>query len=213
MAEPFHQGGVRGFLHRPESGSFENTVVLAHGAGSNANAPILIKACEAFSAAGFACLRIDLPFRQARPSGPPHPSFAAKDQAGIAEAIGAMRELGAKRIVAGGHSYGGRQASMLVAAQPELADLLLLFSYPLHPPDKPEALRVSHFLTIRVPAVFVHGDKDPFGRIWEMEAALKTLPVSPKLLEMAGGGHDLRRLDWPRVVESVRSSLGLSHIL
>lgn len=206
MAETFQQGGIRGFLHRPDSGSFQNSVVLAHGAGSNANAPILIKACEALSAAGFACLRIDLPFRQARPSGPPHPSFAAKDQAGIAEAILAMRQLGASRVVAGGHSYGGRQASMLVAAQPEIADLLLLFSYPLHPSDKPEALRVSHFVTIQVPAIFVHGTKDPFGTIWEMEVALKALPVSPELLEMAGCGHDLRRVDWPRVVETVTFS-------
>jgi uncharacterized protein len=210
MAEAFQQGGVRGFLHRPESGSMADAVVLAHGAGSNANAPILIKACEALSAAGFACLRIDLPFRQARPGGPPHPSFAARDQAGIAEAVAVMRELGAKRIVLGGHSYGGRQASMLAAARPELADLLLLFSYPLHPPDKPEALRTSHFSPLRVPAIFVHGTQDPFGSIAEMGLALKNLPLPPTLLEIAKGGHDLRRVDWELVCGEVRSRLGSS---
>ena len=68
-------------------------------------------------------------------------------------------------VIAGGHSYGGRQTSMVVAENPALVDMLTLFSYPLHPPGKPERLRTEHFGSITSPTVFTHGTADPFGRI------------------------------------------------
>ncbi len=91
----------------------------------------------------------------------------------------------------GGHSYGGRQATMLAAEEPEVADALLLLSYPLHPPEKPEQLRTAHFPQLQTPALFVHGTKDPFGTIEEMQAALKLIPAATQLMVAEKAGHAL----------------------
>jgi predicted alpha/beta-hydrolase family hydrolase len=196
---------VRGFVHRPEHGG-ESGLVLAHGAGSNSNSSLLVTMAEAFAGAGFVVLRCDLPFRQKRPHGPPGPGDAARDRGGLRNAVAALRSMGCGRVFLGGHSYGGRQATMLCAAEPDLVPGLLLLSYPLHPPRKPEQLRVQHLPDLRVPALFVHGTRDPFGSIEEMEAALKMISARTRLLIVDGAGHDLQgkgkavRGDLPGVV-------------
>jgi uncharacterized protein len=181
---------VRGFLHRPD-GSAGSGLVLAHGAGSNSNSSLLITVAAAFAGAGFTVLRCDLPFRQNRPFGPPRPGDAERDRDGLRNAVAVLRKMGCARIFLGGHSYGGRQATMVCASEPELANGLLLLSYPLHPPRKPEQLRVQHLPELRVPSLFVHGTRDPFGSVDEMEAALKLIPAETELLKVDGAGHDL----------------------
>ena len=182
--------------------------MLTHGAGANCNAPVLLAAAGAFQAAGVTVLRCDLPFRQKRRAGPPHPSGAADDREGLRLAVAALREIVAGAVYLGGHSYGGRQASMLAAEQPDAAQALLLLSYPLHPPSKPEQLRIAHFPKLRMPATFVHGSADPFGSIAEMERALASIPAKPRLIVAEGAGHDLKRgrLDFAPIVKSVRAS-------
>ena len=167
--------------------------MLTHGAGGNCRAPLLIAAGEAFSNAGLAVLRCDLPFRQRRPSGPPSPAGAAADRAGLKAAVAAVRGIVSGSVSLGGQSYGGRQATLLAAEEPELVAALLLFSYPLHPPGKPERLRTEHFPRLRVPALFVQGTTDPFGTIDEMRAAIAIIPSATSLLPIDGAGHDLRR--------------------
>jgi predicted alpha/beta-hydrolase family hydrolase len=76
-------------------------------------------------------------------------------------------------------------------AEPDQIPGLLLMSYPLHPPRKPAQLRTQHFFDLRTPALFVHGTRDPFGSIAEMEPALKLIPARTKLLTVEGAGHDL----------------------
>lgn len=181
---------VRGYLHHPERGSGSG-LVLAHGAGSNSNSSLLIALAGAFAGTGFTVLRCDLPFRQNRPYGPPRPGEAERDREGLRNAVAALRKLGCGRMFLGGHSYGGRQATMLCAGEPELVAGLLLLSYPLHPPRKPEQLRVQHLPELRVPALFVHGTRDPFGSIEEMELALRMIPAKTELLRVEGAGHDL----------------------
>ncbi len=181
---------VRGFLHRPEHGA-GNGLVLAHGAGSNSGSSLLITLAGAFAAAGFDVLRCDLPFRQNRPYGPPRPGDAERDRDGLRNAVAALRKLGCERMFLGGHSYGGRQATMLCAGEPDLVAGLLLLSYPLHPPRKPAQLRVQHLPELQVPALFVHGTRDPFGSVEEMEAAVKMIPAKTKLFTVHGAGHDL----------------------
>ncbi len=205
---------VRGFLHSP-AGAAANAIVLTHGAGSNAQAPILIALAECFCANGFAALRCDLPYRQSRPYGPPGPGDAARDRAGLKSAATALREMGAAQIFLGGHSYGGRQASMLCAEAPDLAAALLLLSYPLHPPRKPEQLRTQHFTNLRTPTLFVSGTKDPFGSIPEIEQALKSIPGQTQLMVVEDAGHDLgfkgkvRREDLPAaILKAFREFLG-----
>jgi predicted alpha/beta-hydrolase family hydrolase len=180
---------VRGFLHRPDSP--QNGFVLTHGAGSNSRAPLLIALAETLASAGFVVLRCDLPYRQARPYGPPRPGDAVRDRQGLTNAVGVVKKLAPGRVFLGGHSYGGRQASMLCAEQPELVEGLLLCSYPLHPPGKPDRLRTQHLPALQVPVLFVHGTRDPFGTIEELEAARKLIPAKTALLRVDGAGHDL----------------------
>jgi hypothetical protein len=181
---------VRGFLHVPESANGDG-LVLTHGAGSNAQAPLLAALAQTFCDAGFAVLRCDLPYRQSRPYGPPGPGDAARDRAGLRNAIATLKKVARERIFLGGHSYGGRQASMLCAEAPDLAAALLLLSYPLHPPRKPEQLRTQHFTDLRTPTLFVQGTRDPFGSIAEIEQAIKSIPGKTKLMPVEGAGHDL----------------------
>ena len=82
---------------------------------------------------------------------------------------------------------------MLAAEQPSEADALLLLSYPLHPPGKPESLRTDHFPHLRTPALFVSGTKDPFGTPEELRAALTLIPSRHELVLVNGAGHDLKR--------------------
>src|SRR5262245_54018063 len=179
-------------LHRPERPNGD-AIVLTHGASSNANAPLLVQLATAFAEAGFLTLRYDLPFRIARPHGPPNSSGAERDREGVRQAIAEIRREISGRIFAGGHSYGGRQTAMAAAETPGLADGLLLLSYPLHPPGKPEQKRTAYFPELRINALFVHGTKDPFGSIEELREAMTLLPARTDLLAIEGAGHDLKR--------------------
>jgi predicted alpha/beta-hydrolase family hydrolase len=102
-----------------------------------------------------------------------------------------MHRLDAGRVFLGGHSYGGRQASMLAAADPHLVECLLLLSYPLHPPMKPEELRTGHFPKLQSPALFVLGLRDGFSTIDEMESALRLIPAQTGILPVPDAGHEL----------------------
>jgi len=66
-----------------------------------------------------------------------------------------------------------------------------LLSYPLHPPRKPEQQRTQHLPDLRTPTLFVHGTRDPFGSIEELQRAIKMIPARTKLLPIEGAGHDL----------------------
>jgi len=181
---------VRGFLHRPPSDA-GTTLVLTHGAGGNANSALLIAIAELFAAHGFNVLRCDLPFRQTRPYGPPRPGDAARDRDGLRNALAAVRKLAPDRVFLGGQSYGGRQATMLCAESPDLADGLLLLSYPLHAPGKPDQPRIQHLPKLQLPCLFVHGTRDPFGSSEEIQSALKLIPSRTELIPVESAGHDL----------------------
>jgi hypothetical protein len=80
---------------------------------------------------------------------------------------------------------------MLCAEDPALVSALLLLSYPLHPPRKPEQQRTQHLPDLHTPTLFVEGTRDPFGSIAEIERALKMIPAKTKLMAIDGAGHDL----------------------
>jgi len=185
-AEP----AVHGFLHEPAQFNGD-ALVLTHGAGANCQSKLLIALADAFSGTGYSVLRFNLPFRQSRPHGPPFPAMAARDRQGLRRAVEVLRSRTPGRIFLGGHSYGGRQGSMLAAEQPQLVAGLLLLSYPLHPPRKPAELRTAHFPQLKMPSLFVHGGRDPFGSHDEIKAALALIPAQTMLLEIEGAGHEL----------------------
>jgi predicted alpha/beta-hydrolase family hydrolase len=194
MPEPFADDAVhpavKGFIHRPQSPSGAG-LVITHGAGGNAQSPLLIALADVFVRSGFAVLRCDLAFRQRKPYGPPSPSDAEHDRQGLKNAAAALRKIASGKIYLGGQSYGGRQASMLCAAEPGVADGLLLLSYPLHPPGKPEQLRTQHLSSLNTPVLFIQGTRDPFGSILEITQAMKLIPAKNALLPVDGAGHDL----------------------
>ena len=181
---------VRGFLHTPQQPNGD-ALVLTHGAGANCQSKLLTAAANAFADAGYLVLRCDLPFRQSRPHGPPFPNMAARDREGLRRAVETVRSKTAGRVFLGGHSYGGRQATILATEQPQLAAGLLLLSYPLHPPRKPTELRTAHFPQLNTPALFVHGSRDPFGSHEELRDALTLIPAQKLLVEVESAGHDL----------------------
>jgi predicted alpha/beta-hydrolase family hydrolase len=181
---------VRGYLHR-STVSGADGLILTHGAGANCQSPLLIALAEAFCTAGLNVLRCDLPFRQSRPHGPPPRGSSERDREGLRAAVASMRQLAAGRVFLGGHSYGGRQASILAAGEPELVESLLLLSYPLHPPKEPTRLRTEHLPSLQVPGLFVHGTRDGFGTTSEMECALALVPARTELLPVEGAGHEL----------------------
>jgi predicted alpha/beta-hydrolase family hydrolase len=183
---------VRGVLHRA-GGSSGDFLVLTHGASGNANAALLVGLAQEFAASRISVLRCDLPYRQRRPHGPPSPATAKDDQKGLRRAVGLMRDQFAGRAFLGGSSYGGRQASLLVASHPGLVDGLLLLSYPLHPPGKPAQLRTAHFQELQTPSLFVSGTKDVFGTIAELEAAIKLIPARTELVKIDGASHGLSK--------------------
>jgi predicted alpha/beta-hydrolase family hydrolase len=110
------------------------------------------------------------------------------------------------RTFAGGHSYGGRQASLALADDPGLAGALLLLSYPLHPPRRRAARRTAHLPALRAPTLFVHGTRDPFGTVAELETARALIPARTALMTLQSG-HDLREArghsGWPALASRI----------
>src|SRR5260370_39236275 len=119
ISDTSSQPAVRGFLHVPDRANGDG-LVLTHGAGANCPSKLLVSLAGAFAEAGFTVLRRDLPFRQQRPHGPPSPGNAATDREGLRRAIQVLRPPVSGRVYVGGHSYGGRQATMLFAENRDL---------------------------------------------------------------------------------------------
>lgn len=180
---------IAGVAHEPDAAP-AGVVVLTHGAGGNRESPLLIRVCDEWARRGWLAVRYNLPYRRRRPKGPPSGS-ATTDQAGVAEAVAVARTLADGPVIAGGHSYGGRMTSMVVADGTADVDVLTLFSYPLHPPGKPERMRTEHLPRITSPTVFTHGTSDPFGGIDELAAAAKLVAARTEIVEVTGARHDL----------------------
>ncbi|MDH6243889.1 alpha/beta family hydrolase [Mycobacterium sp. OTB74] len=187
---------IAGVAHQPD-GKPTGAVLLTHGAGGNRDSPLLIRICDEWARNGWLAIRYNLPYRRRRPKGPPSGS-AASDQQGIIDAIELARTLTDGPVIAGGHSYGGRMTSMVAADGADLA-VLTLFSYPLHPPGKPERARTAHLSAITSPTVFTHGTADPFGTIDELRAAAALIDGPAEIVEITGARHDLnsKTLDVP----------------
>ncbi|WP_197383494.1 alpha/beta hydrolase family protein [Mycolicibacterium mengxianglii] len=200
---------IAGVAHEPD-GTANGAVMLTHGAGGSRDAPLLIRLCDEWARRGWLAIRYNLPYRRRRPKGPPSGS-AATDQAGIVEAIEFAHTLTDGPVLAGGHSYGGRMTSMVVAAGSVELAVLTLFSYPLHPPGKPERARTEHLPDIAVPTVFTHGTADPFGSIDELRAAASLVGGPAEIVEITGARHDLgsKTLDVPTL--AVDAALRVMH--
>lgn len=165
------------------------TFIYAPGAGSNIHDPFGAHAARALASLGVTTVRFQFPYMEAGRKSPDRPAVLEATWRAV---IDASRDT-KTRLVVGGRSMGGRIASMVVA-EDGTADALALFAYPLHPPGKAEQLRVAHFASIRVPALFVSGTNDAFGSPDELRAATKQVKRSKvHLLEGADHGFAARK--------------------
>jgi uncharacterized protein len=169
-------------------------LILTPGAGASADHGALVAVDEAVAERGIAVQRVDFPYRLAGRKAPDRPPVLV---ATVVEATGGLATrlgVATTRIAVGGRSMGGRMCSMAVAEGLAVAALVLI-SYPLHPPGKPDKLRTEHFSSLEVPCLFVSGTKDSFGTPGELESATGAIrgPVTHVWIE--GGDHGLRRKD------------------
>jgi uncharacterized protein len=184
-------------------------LLLAPGAGGSADHPVFTALEQRLEPAGLAVERHDFAHRRAGRRSVPKAEAVVGEIVEATEALAARCGVGAEHIVVGGRSYGGRVASMAVAGGMAAAGLVLL-SYPLHPPGRPDQSRTAHFGAIAVPVLYVAGDRDPFGRPTEAAPHLQALggPVTTVWIE--GGTHDPRHKGREgAVVDAVAGWLGL----
>jgi len=138
--------------------------------------------------------RADFPYRIAGRKAPDRAPVLLDAVRAEVAALVASAHIRANRLVLGGRSMGGRMCSMAVAAGLPAAGLVLI-SYPLHPPGKPDTLRTEHLPSLAVPCLFVQGTKDPFGTPDELMAATAMIPGPVTHVWIDNGRHDLARAD------------------
>ena len=171
------------------------TLLLYPGAGSGRDHSSLV-AVEASLGSRASVERFDFPYRR---EGRRAPDRAPKLMAAIRDDLSTVRRRRGP-VVMGGRSMGGRMTSMVAAdvdgggPVARLAGLVLI-CYPLHPPGKPERLRVEHLVDLTVPCLFVSGTRDPFGTPAELTEWTATIPAPVEHVWIEGGRHDLRGAD------------------
>ncbi len=145
--------------------------------------------------------RVDFPYRRAGRKAPDRAPVLIDCIREEAAVLAAQARVRPDQVVLGGRSMGGRMCSMAVAEGLAAAGLVLL-SYPLHPPGRPDKLRTEHLPALRVPCLFVGGTRDPFGSPGEIEAAAAAIPGPVTTVWLEGAGHDPRGKD-PAIAEAV----------
>ncbi|HUY64569.1 MAG TPA: alpha/beta family hydrolase [Acidimicrobiales bacterium] len=175
--------------HAPVAG-----LVLAPGASAGRDQPALVSIDAAVAEAGITSIRIDFPYRLAGRRAPDRPPILMATIRDAAAELAAATGAPPGRIALGGRSMGGRMCSMAVAEGLPAAALVLV-SYPLHPPGKPDRLRTEHFPALSVPCLFVSGTRDAFGTVGELMTATKAILGAVTHVWIEGGDHGLRGKD------------------
>jgi predicted alpha/beta-hydrolase family hydrolase len=175
---------VSGLLHVPAKPS-GSALILAHGAGTDMTAPLLVAVAEGLAARGVTVLRFNFLYKEL---GKKAPDAMPKLELVYRTAIEAMRAEKPKRLFVGGKSMGGRVASML-AAKDVTCDGLVFLGYPLHPAGKPEKLRAAHLAKIKAPLLFVSGTRDPLCDLTLLRPVLAPLGDRASLHLVDGGEH------------------------
>ena len=178
-------------------------MLLAPGAGADRDHHTLLALED-----GLAPLpvgRMDFPYRKAGKRAPDRAPVAVAAVVEEAEALVAAAGVDPAQLVLGGRSFGGRMCSMAVAEGLPAAGLVLI-SYPLHPPGKPDRLRIEHLPQLTVPCLFVSGTRDPFGTPAELEAHTAAIPGPVTHVWVDGKGHDLKNQD-AAIVDAVQEWL------
>lgn len=192
---PVAKGGVTDVTARiyPAAGAARPSLILGHGAGAGQDSPFMVSFATSLAERGIETVTFNFPYmEQGRRAG---------DRPEVLEACwlrvaGAVRTaVGSRPLFAGGKSMGGRMASR-IAARPEAAALglhgLVFLGYPLHPPNRPGQLRVDHWPALKLPALFVQGERDAFGTPDELREHLPKYAGRADLLVVEGADHSLK---------------------
>jgi uncharacterized protein len=179
-------GDVSALLLRPDDARM--LYVLAHGAGAGMRHPFLGRMAEALALNGVATLRYQFPYMERKARRPDLPAVAtATVRAAVALAQRLAPEL---PLIAGGKSFGGRMTSTAQAAEPLPGVRGLAFlGFPLHPPGKPAVTRGEHLDAVRVPMLFLQGDRDEFAEPLLLRQVLRNLGARATLHLVNGGDH------------------------
>jgi predicted alpha/beta-hydrolase family hydrolase len=190
---PAPGGLVAAAVDKPADGPLRVPVLLSHGAGGDAFGSGLAALGRGLAELGHETVRFNLPYREAGRSAPPPaersvPGYrAAYEDARTKAAPG----WGSRPWAVGGKSYGGRVASMAVAGGLDAAGLVF-YGYPLHPPGRPESLRVDHWPSITVPCLFLEGTEDPFCNLVLLDKHIGSLGGPATVHVVQGGDHSLK---------------------
>ncbi|MGI8685202.1 MAG: alpha/beta hydrolase family protein [Acidimicrobiales bacterium] len=169
-------------------------LLLAPGASAGRDQPALVAIDEAATGAGIAVERMDFPYRLAGRKAPDKAPVLVAAVRDSAAALAEHHGVAPDGIAMGGRSMGGRICSM-AAAEGLTCLALVLVSYPLHPPGRPDKLRVDHFPALTMPCLFVSGTRDAFATPAELEAHTAAIPGPVTHVWLEGGDHGLRRRD------------------
>ena len=164
-------------------------LVLAHGAGAGQQHPFMTTTAKGFASRGIDVVTFDFPYMRERRKVPDRAPVLEK---AFQEVVAAAREWSSARtLFIGGKSMGGRMATHLGAARLGGLSGIVVFGYPLHPPGKPQQLRVEHLPSIAVPVLIVQGERDTFGTPEELRSVLASMKVSIELQIVPRGDHSL----------------------
>jgi predicted alpha/beta-hydrolase family hydrolase len=171
-------------------------VLLAPGAGADMHAAALTVAADALADARIPSLRFDFPYRKAGRRSPDRPPVLLAAAREAASDLATRARVPLDRLVLGGRSMGGRICSMVAAdeADPVPALGLTLLGYPLHPPGKPDQLRVEHFPRLTMPVLFVSGTRDAFATPDELKRHAKKVKGAVSYSWIETGDHGFKPL-------------------
>ena len=184
-------GEVSGLLVRPPDARL--LYVLAHGAGAGMRHPFLEAVARALAEQKIATVRYQFPYMEQRARRPDPPAVAAATvRAAVAEAARVAPGL---PLIAGGKSFGGRMTSTAQAETPLPGVRGLVFlGFPLHPPGRPADKRAEHLAQVRIPMLFLQGDRDEFADLKLLGPVIKRLGERATLHSVAGGDHSFHVL-------------------
>ena len=172
--------------------AIDATFVLAHGAGAPQQSAFMVGFARGLAERGLDVLTFNFPYMQQRRRVPDKTAIL---DASYRDAVVAARDRFRRdTLFIGGKSMGGRIATYLAAAEDAITlgiGGVVLLGYPLHPPGKPAQLRSAHLPHIRVPMLFVQGERDPFGTPDELRPILDTIPADVTLHAVIDADHSL----------------------
>lgn len=163
-------------------------VLLAHGAGTGQHHPLVAGLAAALVSAGLQVWTFDYPYTAEGRRAPDRSDTLISCHRAVTHHL--QQQIGSIPVLAG-RSMGGRMATMVAALDPTVP-AVVVYGYPLHPPGRPDRLRIEHLRSVTVPMLFVRGERDVFSRPELFDTFIRTLP-GITVVDVASEDHSLRK--------------------